>query len=152
MSVLSKWPPRSIVLLLSQASPLWLRASGGHPGWPCCENTVATFPWRGRCVYLAYGAYRDTDLRHAEWDWLTAVCVCLRLPATTSSVKGICKPFFRNSTLFSRSDLIDQMAHCCRAACLSFNCSPRVFYLNRCIKCIRHSYRNVNVQVHLSTA
>lgn len=77
---------------------------------------------------------------------------CLWLPATTSSVKGICKPFFGNSTLFPRSDLIYQMAHCCRAACLSFNCSPRVLYLNRCIKCIRHSYRNVKLQVHLSTA
>lgn len=35
-----------------------------------------------------------------------------------------------NSTSFSRSDLTYQMAHCCRTACLSFNYSLHVFYLN----------------------
>lgn len=35
-----------------------------------------------------------------------------------------------NSTSFSRSDLTYQMAHCCRTACLSFNYSLHVLYLN----------------------
>lgn len=68
--------PRGLGTLLSQVSPPpWLRTSRGHPGWARGDSTTAAALRSGRCVCVAHGAYRDTNLRHVEWVWPTAVGV-----------------------------------------------------------------------------
>lgn len=127
---------------------LWLRASRGHPGWPCRESTVATFPWKRKVCLSSVGSRRRYPSQACGAGLADrSVCVCDFQPRL-APVQGICKPFFFFSPgtppCFHASDLIYQMAHCCRAACLSFNCGPRGFYLHRCIQ---HSCRNTQLQV-----
>lgn len=168
--------PSHWLILVSQRwflSPKWLRDPGdrlfmsglGTPSLESSAPALAVCQQRSSCVALTW---KHHSRRSAErkvclfsiWSIQRclsqacrvgsadrSLCVCDFQPRQ-AQLKASANPL-GNSTLFSKSDLTYQMAHCCQTACLSFNCSLHVFYLNRCIKCIQHRYRNLKHQVHL---